>query len=32
MIVLPHWGEQYTHTPWPQQRTVSERLVSLERT
>lgn len=27
VIVLPHWGEQYTHTPWPQQRTVSERLV-----
>ena len=27
VVVLPHWGEQYTHTPWPQQRTVSERLV-----
>jgi hypothetical protein len=27
VIVLPHWGEQYTHTPWPAQRTVADRLV-----
>jgi poly-gamma-glutamate capsule biosynthesis protein CapA/YwtB (metallophosphatase superfamily) len=27
VVVLPHWGEQYTHTPWPEQRTVSRRLV-----
>ena len=27
VIVLPHWGDQYTHTPVAAQRTVSERLV-----
>jgi poly-gamma-glutamate capsule biosynthesis protein CapA/YwtB (metallophosphatase superfamily) len=27
VVVLPHWGEQYTHTPWPIQRTVGRRLV-----
>ena len=27
VIVLPHWGEQYTHTPWPSQHTVARRLV-----
>jgi poly-gamma-glutamate synthesis protein (capsule biosynthesis protein) len=28
VIVLPHWGDQYTHTPEPIQRTVSQRLVA----
>lgn len=28
VIVLPHWGDQYTHTPEPVQRTVSDRLVA----
>ena len=28
VVVLPHWGEQYTHTPWPDQRTVARRLVA----
>jgi poly-gamma-glutamate synthesis protein (capsule biosynthesis protein) len=27
VVVVPHWGEQYTHTPWPDQRTVARRLV-----
>ena len=27
VVVLPHWGTQYTHTPEPVQRTVSRRLV-----
>jgi hypothetical protein len=28
VVVLPHWGEQYTHTPWPVQSTVARRLVA----
>jgi poly-gamma-glutamate capsule biosynthesis protein CapA/YwtB (metallophosphatase superfamily) len=28
VVVIPHWGEQYTHTPWPDQRTVARRLVT----
>ena len=28
VVVVPHWGEQYTHTPWPDQRTVARRLVA----
>jgi poly-gamma-glutamate synthesis protein (capsule biosynthesis protein) len=28
VVVIPHWGDQYTHTPWPDQRTVSRRLVA----
>jgi poly-gamma-glutamate synthesis protein (capsule biosynthesis protein) len=27
VVVLPHWGEQYTHTPVPAQRTVARALV-----
>jgi poly-gamma-glutamate synthesis protein (capsule biosynthesis protein) len=27
VVVLPHWGEQYTHLPQPAQRTVGRRLV-----
>lgn len=27
VVVLPHWGTQYTHTPEPIQRTVGRRLV-----
>ena len=27
VVVLPHWGTQYTHTPEPVQRTVGRRLV-----
>ena len=27
VVVLPHWGTQYTHTPEPVQRSVSRRLV-----
>ena len=27
VVVLPHWGEQYTHVPEPVQRTVGRRLV-----
>jgi len=27
VVVLPHWGEQYTHVPWPSQRIVGRRLV-----
>jgi poly-gamma-glutamate synthesis protein (capsule biosynthesis protein) len=27
VVVLPHWGTQYTHAPEPVQRTVSRRLV-----
>jgi poly-gamma-glutamate capsule biosynthesis protein CapA/YwtB (metallophosphatase superfamily) len=27
VVVLPHWGTQYVHTPEPVQRTVSRRLV-----
>ena len=27
VVVLPHWGTQYTHTPEPVQRTVARRLV-----
>ncbi len=27
VVVLPHWGEQYTHTPWPVQSLVGRRLV-----
>jgi poly-gamma-glutamate capsule biosynthesis protein CapA/YwtB (metallophosphatase superfamily) len=27
VVVLPHWGDQYTHTPEPIQRVVSRRLV-----
>ncbi|TDD18998.1 hypothetical protein E1218_24975 [Kribbella turkmenica] len=26
VVVLPHWGQQYTHTPVPAQRTVAEAL------
>jgi hypothetical protein len=26
--VLPHWGDQYTHTPWPSQRVVARELVA----
>ena len=28
VVVLPHWGTQYTHTPEPIQRAVSRRLVA----
>ena len=28
VVVVPHWGEQYTHSPWPDQRTVARRLVA----
>jgi poly-gamma-glutamate synthesis protein (capsule biosynthesis protein) len=28
VVVLPHWGEQYTHRPWPQQRRVARALVA----
>jgi poly-gamma-glutamate capsule biosynthesis protein CapA/YwtB (metallophosphatase superfamily) len=28
VVVIPHWGDQYTHTPWPDQRTVARRLVA----
>ncbi len=28
VVVLPHWGTQYTHVPEPVQRTVSRRLVA----
>jgi poly-gamma-glutamate capsule biosynthesis protein CapA/YwtB (metallophosphatase superfamily) len=28
VVVLPHWGTQYTHLPEPVQRTVSRRLVA----
>jgi poly-gamma-glutamate capsule biosynthesis protein CapA/YwtB (metallophosphatase superfamily) len=28
VVVLPHWGDQYTHTPEPIQRDVSRRLVA----
>jgi poly-gamma-glutamate capsule biosynthesis protein CapA/YwtB (metallophosphatase superfamily) len=27
VVVLPHWGEQYTHEAWPVQRLVGRRLV-----
>jgi poly-gamma-glutamate synthesis protein (capsule biosynthesis protein) len=27
VTVLPHWGEQYTHRPWPVQRLVARELV-----
>ncbi|WP_133241162.1 CapA family protein [Nocardioides gansuensis] len=27
VVVLPHWGEQYTHTPWPVQSLVGRGLV-----
>jgi poly-gamma-glutamate synthesis protein (capsule biosynthesis protein) len=27
VVVMPHWGEQYTHDPWPAQRVVSRALV-----
>jgi len=27
VVVLPHWGEQYTHAAWPVQRLVGRRLV-----
>jgi poly-gamma-glutamate synthesis protein (capsule biosynthesis protein) len=27
VVVMPHWGEQYTHRAWPVQRTVARRLV-----
>lgn len=27
VIVLPHWGDQYTHTPVPDQRTVGRALI-----
>jgi poly-gamma-glutamate capsule biosynthesis protein CapA/YwtB (metallophosphatase superfamily) len=27
VVVLPHWGEQYTHRPWPVQRRVARALV-----
>ena len=28
VVVLPHWGTQYTHVPEPEQRTVARRLVA----
>ncbi|MDN4176002.1 CapA family protein, partial [Nocardioides sp. SOB77] len=28
VVVLPHWGTQYTHEPVPVQRTVARRLVA----
>ncbi len=28
VVVLPHWGTQYTHVPVPEQRTVARRLVA----
>jgi poly-gamma-glutamate capsule biosynthesis protein CapA/YwtB (metallophosphatase superfamily) len=28
VIAIPHWGDQYTHTPWPSQYVVSKRLVA----
>ena len=28
VVVLPHWGTQYTHVPEPVQRTVARRLVA----
>lgn len=28
VVVLPHWGDQYTHTPWPSQRVVARELVA----
>jgi poly-gamma-glutamate synthesis protein (capsule biosynthesis protein) len=28
VVVMPHWGEQYTHRAWPVQRTVARRLVA----
>ena len=28
VVVVPHWGEQYVHAPWPEQRTVARRLVA----
>ena len=28
VVVLPHWGTQYTHTPEPIQSTVAQRLVA----
>ncbi|WP_322937196.1 CapA family protein [Nocardioides bizhenqiangii] len=28
VVVLPHWGEQYTHRPWPVQREVARELVA----
>lgn len=27
VVVMPHWGEQYTHRPWPVQRRVARALV-----
>ena len=27
VVVVPHWGEQYTHAPWAVQRLVARRLV-----
>lgn len=27
VVVLPHWGEQYTHEPWPDQHRVARALV-----
>lgn len=27
VVVLPHWGDQYTYEPWPEQRTVGRALV-----
>lgn len=27
VVVLPHWGDQYTYEPWPEQRTVGQALV-----
>jgi hypothetical protein len=28
VVVLPHWGEQYVHRPWPVQRRVARELVA----
>jgi poly-gamma-glutamate synthesis protein (capsule biosynthesis protein) len=28
VVVLPHWGEQYVHRPWPVQRRVARQLVA----
>lgn len=28
VVVLPHWGEQYVHRPWPVQRQVARELVA----